>query len=735
MYQKLQNTILIVLCFAMNSLTIQAQTKKDFVDYVNPLIGVLDDASYCTVGPQLPFGSVNPGPQTPEGGNDGYSNFQPIRGFAQLHVSGTGWGKYGQFLVSPQIGLEVGETSHDSPKSDETVSPYYYAVNLQRYQIKTEFTPAHHSVIYRFTFPESNDSHILLDVTHCITRDIMPMIGGEVSAGEVNIDVTSKDKITGYGRYSGGFGEGEYDIYFCARFSKVCNDFGIWKDGKIIPTGHVAIDKPNERIGAYMGFHTNDQEPVYLKIAVSLKSVKQAEIWLDQEIPAWDFNAVKEIASNSWNKELGRIVVDGGSERDKTLFYSALYRSMMMPRNRTNDIKGWPENATLWDDHYAVWDTWRTVFPLMAIIKPEMVRDNVNAFIARFKKNHLVKDAFINGKDMFKEQGGNDVDNIIADAYVKDIKGIDWEKAYEILKFDADSQRLGVQDSDIPARMDTVMASYKKRGWIPAGIMSCSVSLEYSYNDFCIAEVAKRLGKEADYRKYSERSQKWIGLWNPNLESRGYKGFICPKDSNNNWIDIDPAHNWGSWRKYFYEANSWTYSFFVPHDIPKLVDLFGGPEKFAERLDYGFKNDLIRYANEPAFLAIQSFHYANRSDLSSFWVKKMMNEKYTEKGYPGNEDSGAMGSWYIFAALGFFPNAGQPIYYLNGPSFPKITVSLGNGKKLLIEAKNLSKENIYIQSSAINGKKLGTPVISHSQIMEGGTLEFNMGPNPIFKGN
>jgi predicted alpha-1,2-mannosidase len=724
--------LLVVLAFSISYSVSNAQSAFSPVDYVNPFIGVLDEGSYCTVGPQLPFGSVNPGPQTPEGMYDGYSPFQPIRGFGQLHVSGTGWGKYGQFMVSPQIGLNVDELGHDSPKSGEVATTYYYAVNLDRYKIKTELAPTHHAVIYRFTFPKTDDANIAIDVTHSLVRDIVPYMGGTVSAGEVTINSVTKDKITGFGRYSGGFGDGDYKVYFCARFSKSPVHSGTWKNGTILLSGHETIATENERIGAFLRFQTSENESVCMKIAVSLKSIQQAETWLGNEIPAWDFEAVKQDAKTAWNKELGKIAVEGGSEKDKTLFYSALYRSMMMPRDRTDDLEGYADGAKMWDDQYAVWDTWRTMFPLMTIIDPAMVRDNVNSFIERFKKNRVVKDAFVAGIDMFKEQGGNDIDNVIAEAYVKGVQGIDWNKAYEVLKFDADSLRLGAQVPN--GKIDPVVASYKKLGWIPGGTISCSVSLEYSYNDFCVAEVAKGLGKKADYRKYLERSKKWVELWNPALESKGFKGFIGPKKPDNTWIDIDPAKNWGSWNEYFYEANSWTYSFFVPHELDHLVELCGGPKIFADRLNLGFTDDkLIAYWNEPAFLAAQGFHHANRPDLASYWTKKMMTERYSDQGYPGNEDSGAMGSWYVFAALGFFPNAGQPFYYLNGSTFPKMTIQLGNGKKLVIEAQNVSKENIYVQSCTLNGKKLKNSIIAHSQLMGGGLLKFVMGAKAVEK--
>jgi len=198
----------------------RSEEDKGPVDYVDPFIGVRDRSSFCTIGPQVPFGSVNPGPETPEGDHDGYAPDQPVRGFAQLHVSGTGWGKYGQFLISPQTGLKVKETGHDSHKANETARPYYYGVDLTRYNIRTELAPTQHAVLYKFTFPESDSSHILIDITHSLVRDIATYVGGKVSEGSVTVDTVSKNGISGYGKYAGGFGDGEYEVFFSARLSK-----------------------------------------------------------------------------------------------------------------------------------------------------------------------------------------------------------------------------------------------------------------------------------------------------------------------------------------------------------------------------------------------------------------------------------------------------------------------------------------------------------------------------------
>jgi predicted alpha-1,2-mannosidase len=256
--------------------------------------------------------------------------------------------------------------------------------------------------------------------------------------------------------------------------------------------------------------------------------------------------------------------------------------------------------------------------------------------------------------------------------------------------------------------------------------MSNSMTLEYAYNDFCVARLAKDFGTKADYEKYLNRSKNWINLWDPTAKSDGFKGFIMPKKTDGNFVKIDPKISAGSWKDYFYEGNSWTYSYFMPHQFERLVELSGGKEIFAKKLKYGFDNNLIDYGNEPAFLAVQAFHYAGRSDLASFYVRKLMRERFDEKGYSGNDDSGAMSSWYMFSAMGFFPNAGQDIYYLTGSLFTKITLQLGNQKTLVISAPNASPTNIYVKSVTINGKKWNSPWFTQKEIQNGATIVFEM---------
>lgn len=707
-----------------------AQKSNSFVDYVDSRIGTTNDGSNCVIGPQLPFGSINPSPQTPNGNHDGYDPDQPIRGFGQLHVSGIGWGKYGQVFISPQIGLAVGETEHDSPKSNENAYPYEYRTTLSRYNIRAEVTPSYHSAIYRFIFPKSDESHIIIDLSHNIPQDIATFIGGEITEGSITIDADNS-KITGYGKYSGGFGQGIYPVYFTAEFSKKPDDFGTWKDGKI--NNHVStesIHKTNEKVGAYLKFKTSESDTIFMKIAVSLKSNVRSEEWLTSEIENFNYDKVKENAITAWNNELSKISIETTSDQSLKIFYTALYHSMLMPRNRTNDMQGFEDSVAVWDDQFAVWDTWRTLFPLMSLVNPEMVAGNVNSFIGRYQKNGMVKDAFIAGFDMAEEQGGNNVDNIITDAFVKKVEGVDWEEAYKVIKYDADEKRNGWQGWNTFEVNNQEMNCYKELGWIPAGTMSCSYTLEYAYNDFCASLMANGLNKKEDFEIYRKRSEQWQQLWNSKAKSNGYKGFIVPRKKNGEWINIDISKNWGSWNNYYYEGNAWTYSYFVPHDFAKLVYLSGGKEAYAEKLNFAMKNDLIDYSNEPAFLTAHSFIYAGRPDLSSYWVRKLMTEGYSLKGYPGNDDSGAMSSWYIFASLGLFPNAGQDIYYLIGALHPKSTIQLSNGNQLVIEAENASEENLYVQSCTINGDDWDKAWIKHDQLLNGTIIKFKMGNKP-----
>lgn len=717
---------------------------QDYTKYVDPWMGVAGRGN-CVIGPQLPFGSVNPSPDTPDGHTDGYDPNKKIRGFSQLHLTGAGGpGKYGQFLLSPQIGLNVLENGHDSNKAagEEVAKIDYYKVRLSDDNILCELSPTEHSVLYNFTFPKSDSSFVLIDLGHNIPGDITHLGNGEnrggyAESGSVTIDAEGK-KITGWGSYWGGWSAEPFTAYFTLEFSKPFHVSGTWKDSVInMGTKTEAIDKKAQRIGAFAGFKTEDGDLIQVKIAVSFKSTENAANFLAREIPAWNMERVREDARKKWNDRLSRIKINDLDEERMKIFYSSLYQTMRMPRDRTGDNPHWDSDMPYWDDHNCIWDTWKTVFPLHTLINESVVRDNVLAFIDRYEHNGQVLDAFLAGNDRvyqwktvelpyyFHNQGGDNVDNVIADAFVKNVKGVDWEKAYGVVKFQAEKMR-------------TNAYLINDRGWIPFRTyeyaFDCSRTMEFAYNDFCAAQMAKGLNKQVDYERYLQRSGKWTNLWNDSHESLGFYGFINPKRMDGSWVNYkatkDRVENSpGSFDRSFYEGSSWVYSYNAPHDMHKLVELMGGKEKYVERLQFAMKNDLIEMENEPSFLIPFSFIYAGRPDLTSYWVNKNSG-KYTVKNFPGDEDSGGMGSWYVFAKLGIFPVAGQDIYLISGPLCPSITLSRENGKNLVIEAENFSKENIYVQSAFLNNLPLNRAWIKHSEIQNGAILKFVMGPEP-----
>lgn len=693
------------------------------VDYVDPFIGVLDKHSNCVIGPQLPFASINPSPQTPNGGHDGYHPERPIRGFGQLHVSGTGWGKYGNFLLSPQIGLSTAAEGHDSEKSQEVAKPYAYSVYLDRYAIGVAFAPTAHCVLYTFTYPESEEASLVFDITHNIPQHIAK-IGGRVRQSSVTLTPDGQ-MIRGEGIFSGGFGSGSHKLYFVAKWDTPATRFGTWHEDTINEGSMTASADNNERLGAFLQFKTTANQTVQLKLGISFHSHERALSYLDAEIPRWERHEIESQGRKLWNDQLSKIRVETDNTEDKIIFYSALYRTLLMPRNRTGEHRKFPEGAPMWDDHYAVWDTWRTVFPLHVLINPQMVRDVVDSFITRQKINGVVKDAFIAGIDMRKEQGGNNISNIVADAVLKEVPGIDIEAAYALIRNQAEEGRQGIQRGK---KQDT--APYLAQGWIPAGIMSTSITQEYAYNDYSAALVAQKLGHHQDAEKYFARSHQWPALWNPDLEDEGFKGFIDGRNADGTFVNIDPRKYSGSWKPIFYEANAWTYSFFAPHDMERLIELQGGKETFIKRLEHAIANKRIIVGNEPAFLVTRAFHHASRPDLSSYHTHKLMDELYDLQGYPGNEDSGAMGSWYVFSALGIFPNAGQTFYYLTAPTVNQATIQLGNGNTLTIQTDRSSKDDVYVKSCLLNGKPVDTPYLEHEQIMAGGTLVFELSPLP-----
>lgn len=671
--------------------------------------GVTASQGACVPGPCLPHASIHPSPDTTAGDNGGYQPNEKIVGFAQLHVQGTGGvTTYGNFLVSPQLGLSIVEGGHSSGKTNELALCDYYRVDLSRYDIRCEVTPAHHSALYRFTFPAATNATLAIDVGR--------KIGGVLAMnhGSVRMDPAT-GVIRGGGQFSKNWNPASYALYFSAQLSDSPVGFGTWK-GTAISEGQSSETATNQSLGVFARFSTLSNQVIYLKVAVSFVSAEQADAYLSREIPAWDFEGLRSRARGAWDNALSAIEIDGVPAGGERIFYTAFYHALTQPRDRTGDNPNWVSRAPYWDDHYTLWDTWRTLFPLLALVDPEAVAGNINSFIDRHEHNGYVATAFIQGKEMTVGQGGDEVDNVIADAYVKGVPGINWTHAYAVQKYNAEKRRT---------------PDYRDQGYVSVGetngydhrMKSGSSTLAFAYNDYCVAQVAKGLGRTGDYQMYSRRAANWTNVWDATLQDAAFGGFVRGRKRDGSFTATVAN---GGYNKDFYEGTCWIYSYCVPHDLPGLIEKMGGTNLFVKRLSHALESNLIDFSNEPSFQTLWWFAAVNRPDLAAYWADQLRS-KFTASGYPGDEDSGAMSSLQIFLAAGIFPIAGQDIYYLHGPQFGRMSIRLHNGRTFTIIGKQASPTNIYIQSVTLNGVDLPHPWIRHADIANGGTLEFTMG--------
>lgn len=702
------------------SLVLAAAATAAPVDDVDLTIGVRGNGS-CVPGPCVPFGSIHPSPDTLNSGNGGFLKEDPaqpsggITGFSQLHVQGSGGVKsYGNFLITPQLSMQTVEAAHSSPFANEQATASLYSVDLTREHIHCEVTPTAHAAIYKFVFPASATATITLDIARKLDN---PGPGNKkpiaMDEGAVAIDPHSH-LITGGGTYHGNWNPARYTLYFAAQVSRPDATFTTWPGAS-----SAAASAQKSPLGIAARMQTREDEAVYCKIAVSFVSVEEATHYLNNEIPGWDFEAVHSVARSAWEKAISSITIDGASAVESRKFYTALYHTMVQPRNRTGDNPNWKSDAPFWDDYYTLWDSWRTEFPLMAIIRPDVVRDNVNAFLDRQSHNGQVATAFTQGKEMKTGQGGDEADCIVADAYIKHVPGIDWEKAYAMLKAHAENGRT---------------PDYREKGYVASDLKhdydwrlkSGSSTLAFAYADFCAAEVAKGLNHMEDYARYSARASNWKNVWDDALDDSGFSGFVRGRKQDGTF-DATPAR--GGYNTDFYEGTCWVYSYFVPGDVPAMTEKMGGRQKFIDRLQFALDNNLIDFTNEPSFDTLWWFCANGRPDLASLWVNKLKG-LYTETGYPGDEDNGAMSSLYIFVTSGFYPVAGRDLYYLHGPRVPKIMFHLRNGKTFTIIGHNAGETNMYIRSASLNGQPLDHAWIRHGDIANGGTLEFEMTDHP-----
>ncbi len=696
---------------------------QPLTDFVDPFIGV-DRGGSVFPGPSLPFGLVKLSPDTTNGTNSGYSSDGDIVGFSHLHVSGTGGApKYGLILLQPTTGpLQISDTA--SPRADETARVGSYGATLTRYNVRAEISASERVGFHQYTFPATKDAHILIDIAHTLGTH-QPFLSGEAK-------VVSPTLVEGYGRYKGGWNiGGEYRVYFSARFDTPAISWGTWQDKQIF-AGKAMQDATAQPLGAFLNYHTTARQNINVKVGISFLSTQQARRNADREIPYWRIGDVEARATRIWNQKLNSIQIEGGTPAQRTLFYTALYRSMLMPSDRSAENPLWQSSEPYYDDYYAIWDTFRTLNPLLTLIAPQREVDIVRSLVDIYRHEGYMPDAR-SGNWSGVTQGGSNADILVADAFVKGLKGVDYPTAFQAMLKDAEvppanhikEGRYGLND-------------YNAKGYVAQSDQkvslgnSASRTMEYANDDWAIAQVARGLGHEAEYQKYRARASNWENLWDDTVSAEGANGFIRPRDVNGDWLS--PFTTLGSPTKdpTFYEGTSWTYSFYVPQDVRRLVQKSGGPEAFKERLNTYFNHGYFDPTNEPAFLVPYLYHWIGRPDLSVDRVHQLLQTQYraTRDGWPGNDDAGAMSSLYIFDAMGFFPNAGQDIYLIGSPIFRRVTLQLGDNKQFVIEANNLSEANRYVQSATLNGHPLDRAWFRHGEIKNGARLVLNLGPKP-----
>lgn len=708
---------------------------KNYCKYVDLFIGAAGGGNIFP-GTALPFGMVRLGPDYGNKyKNAGWDEKGNIDGFSHTHVSGSGGApKYGNILVMPVVG-NINIQDYSSPRSDEKAEIGLYSVKLDKYNVSVRLSSTHSTGLHEYTFPKSDASNILIDAGSFLIKPKQHPESQQLVGSEVRI--LSNHEIEGYSRVRGGWNMGgAYSVYFYASFDTPATRWGTWKSDKLTPGGKSEFDS-GEKTGAWLTFKTNKGQKIKVKVGISFLSVGKAKENL-KELTTWDIDQVKKDAVEKWNKILGKVDINDNNEANKKIFYTAMYHVFLQPTNRTGENPKWHSGEPYYDDFYTIWDTFRATNPLFTLLNPGLERDLIRSMIDIYKFDGYMPDGR-SGNDNGRVQGGTDADVLIADAMVKKIEGIDYNKALEAM----------IKDAEVPPGGDE---RKEGRGGLPdyntLGFVSTkyeragSRTMEYANNDYAISVVAKKLGGDDLSGRYRKKASNWQNLWNPEIESFGAKGFIWPRHEDKTWAGSDSftTIKTGSWPDFFYESNSWEISFYVPQDVKTLIEKCGGNEAFESRLDTFFthtikKNDglgIFNVSNEPGFLTPVLYNYINKQNKTAALVRKILATSYdtTRSGIPGNDDSGSMSAWYIFQALGFYPNTGQDVYLISSPLFEEVTIHLENGHSLHITAQHAGTENIYIQSAMLNGKPLQQNWFRHTDIIDGGTLSFVMNNKP-----
>lgn len=707
--------------------------KYSPVDYVDPFIGT-GFHGHTYPGATVPFGAVQLSPDTRAGNWDACAGYHyddtTLKGFSHTHLSGTGCIDLGDILfrpttLKPDLTAESICRPANFSHKDERASAGYYSVILKDEGIKAELTATTHTGMHRYTFPSGKPVTIIVDLAHLLDNEYIY---------EAELERTTSNEIVGM-RRTRGWTDNQY-VYFAAQFSEPFQTVEFVQDKKIVSaeTKQVGTD-----LQAILTFADKDGEPIIAKVGLSLVSVDNARKNLAEEVKDFNFDAVCAAARNDWEQALSSITVEGGGTDDLKNFYTAIYHAMVVP-NVVSDVNGeyrrhnmqigqLPKGKMQYST-FSLWDTFRAWNPLMTLIDTALVNNMVNSYLDIYDASGELPIWPLSAAETGTMIGYHSV-SVIADAYLKGIRGFDAEKALDAMKVSSEKNKKGAD-------------YYIKYGFIPSNIKKESISclLEFAYDDWCIARMAQEMGKEDVYRKYIERSQNYINVFD------GSTKFFRGKRMDGNW---ETSFNPFEVGRSYTEATAWQYRFSVPYDVNGMVQLFGGKEKFITALDSIFIADpnvhgdladitglIGQYAhgNEPSHHIAYLYDYVGQPWKTQEMTRHLLDEMYqpTPGGISGNEDCGQMSAWYLLSAMGFYQvNPSWGVFAFGSPLFENVKIELPGKKNFTIETIHNSDENIYIQSVELNGKTYSKSYIQYEDIMKGGTLRFYMGNKPNYQ--
>jgi predicted alpha-1,2-mannosidase len=631
----------------------------------------------------VPFGFASAGPDMTSGPSSGYDPTKPILGFSQTHVSGTGGaGKYGNFRVTPFVGRLAGPWAW----TGERPAPGYYAVRLVPAGIEAELTATRLGAVHRYLFPRSARPGIAID-----PRSVVETGRYSQRVLRARMRQTGRRSLEGGTSLTGGWGAGRYRLYFAAR-----------------------LDRDFRLRGTRLFFHGRS---VQLAIGLSFRSATAARA----HIPRGGFERVRRAARAAWARELRRVQVEGGTPAQRTILATALYHSLLMPHDLTGDNAWWRSREPHYEDFFTLWDTFRTQNPLLTLIDPNRESALVRSLLDTWRHTGWLPDGRVAGANGLTQVGSNG-DVVVADAVVKDLPGIDRRAAYRALAKDASVQPRH------PVLEGRELGDWRRLGYVSLSQpRSASRTMEYAYDDFAVGEVARKLGRTEAARRWFARAGNWAKLWDPSTRS------IRPRYADGRFLEpFDPAHREQGFSAPFYEGSALEYTTFVPHDVQGLIDRLGGDGAATAWLDDLFSSGAYDPSNEPDLLAPYLYIHAGRPDRTDDTVRRLLASAYAtgRSGLPGNDDAGALSAWYVWGAIGLYPNAGQPYYYVGSPLFSRVRLGLGRGRSFVIEAPDTSDANRYVRSASLNGRPLERAFVTHAEVARGGLLRLEMGASP-----